>query len=353
MDRRTPRLPYLGPILAAGLALACGSGEPPAAGPPTEPAELPEPAGELACRPLESHPEGGEPVQLFPAGDSAFGVLYAFERIVEIRGSGREGARTVILDSQGPLGVMDPAGATLIGDSLLALADRPLGRLKMITTAGRYAGFVDLGFPVQAVARAGDRLYAVRYALQPGGGPLLYRVDPESSERLVRPAGIEPMESDDTGWMVLGNLLKLASTVDGTLLAAHGVARARAFLVAPGDTRPRPLRLALEEREASRLGRRPPTPFGEEMLDRIALPVVDAAGGDAPGELAYLTRSGRRPFSEPGNRLLVRIDVEGSVRSVHRVPVEGEQIVRLRREALWVIGDREGLWGCSEPGAGG
>jgi hypothetical protein len=89
------------------------------------------------------------------------------------------------------------------------------------------------------------------------------------------------------------------------------------------------------------------------MLDRIALPVVDAAGGDAPGELAYLTRSGRRPFSEPGNRLLVRIDVEGSVRSVHRVPVEGEQIVRLRREALWVIGDREGLWGCSEPGAGG
>lgn len=351
MERRPLRPPPLAPVLLAGLLLSCGRGESPPAGP----VELPEPAAELACRPLDSHPEGGEPVELFPAGDSAFGVLYAFQRIVEIRGADRERGRplTIRFDRQGPLGVMDPAGAALVGDSLLALADRPRGRVKLITTGGRDAGFVDLGFPVQRVAAAGGRLYAARYPLQPGGGPLLYRVDPRGPERPVRPVGIEPVDSDDTGWMALGNLLTLAGTSDGSLVAAHRVGRARAFSLAPGDTVPRPLRLALAEREASRLGHRPPTPFGEETLDRIAVPVVDATGGDAPGELAYLTRSGRRPFSEPGNRLLVRMDLEGQVRSVHRVPVEGEQVVRLPREALWIIGDTERLWGCTEPGAEG
>lgn len=355
MDRRPSRFPLARLALAAGLALACGPADPSADADAasTGPASLPEPAGELTCRPLPAGTGGREPTDLFPAGDSAFGVLYARERVVELRSPGPGTSRTVPFDREGPRGVVDAAGAALLGDSLLVLADRPRGRLKLLTRDGRDAGFVELGFPPQAIAEAGGRLYASPFVLAPDRRALLYRVDPTPPERPVRPVGIEPLPFDDPGWTALGNMVALAGAPDGSLLLAHRLARARAYLLAPGEPRPRPVRVAMDDREASRLGVRPATPFGEEALDRIAVPVLDAAAGPGPGGMAYLTRSGDRPADGPPPRLLVRIDTSGGVASVHRVPVEGRLLVRHPRGGAWVIADAGTLWRCAEPDAAG
>ncbi len=354
MTRRPTRPPFRRLLLAALAALACGPGadrhaaEPAAVGP----AELPAPVAELSCRPLPPSTEGGEPTDLFPAGEAAFGVIYGGERVVEIRGADPDDVRTVAFDREGPLGVVDAAGGALLGDSLLVLADRPRGRLKLITRAGRDAGTVELGFPPQALAEAGGRLYVSPLVLEAGAGSLLYRVEPDAPERRVRPMALDPVAHDDPGWTALGNLVALAGGRDGTLVLAHRLARARGFRLAPGDPRPRPLPIAVADREASRLGVRPATPFGEEALDRIAVPVVDAAAGPGPGETAYLTRSGRRTDSGRPGKLLVRIDDGGRAGPVHRVPVDARKLVRLPGASLWIVADGEALWGCAEPAAG-
>ncbi len=348
MTRCPRRFPPLRPLAAAVLALACGSGASPAGEDGADkPAALPEPAGELACRRLPDA-DGREVADLFPAGEGAFGALYARDRIVEIRGTDPADRRTVVLDRQGPLGVVDPAGAALLDDSLLAVADRPRGRIKLVTVDGADAGFVDLGFPPQAVVAAGGRLFASPFVLTPDRRELLHRVEPGPPGPPVRPAGVAPLASDDPGWTALGNMVALAAAPDGSLLLAHRLARARAFVLPPGGGAARPLRLAMDGREASRLGVRPPTPFGEEALDRIAVPVVDAAGGPGPGAFAYLTRSGERPADGTPPKLLVRLEADGTVRAVHRVPVDARLVVGAPGGG-WVIADADGLWRCEGP----
>lgn len=351
MTRRPRRFPRSRPLAAALLALACGPAGPPSDGAAEGPGPLPEPAGELACLRLPGD-EGREPSDLFPAGPGAFGVLYARDRIVEIRGPDPGVRRRVVLDRQGPLGVVDPAGAALLDGGLLAVADRPRGRIKLVTTGGADAGFVELGFPPQAVAAAGGALYVSPYVLTPDRIALLHRVEGGAPDPPVRALGVEPLAADDPGWTALGNMVALARAPDGSLLLAHRLARARAFLLPPGGTAPRPLRLAVESREAGRLGVRPPTPFGEEALDRIAVPVVDAAGGPGPGAFAYLTRSGERPADGPPPKLLVRLGSDGSVRGVHRLPVDGRLLVGAPGGG-WIVADGGGLWRCTEPDGSG
>lgn len=348
MTRRPRRFPLLRPLAAAVLAAACGPGASASGeGGTHRPAGLPEAAGELACRRLP-HADAREPADLFPAGEDAFGVLYARDRIVELRGTDPTPLRTVVLDREGPLGVVDPAGAALLADSLLAVADRPRGRIKLVTLDGADAGFVDLGFPPQAVAAAGGELYVSPFVLTPDRRALLHRVATGPGGPPVRPAGVEPLAADDPGWRALGNMVALAGAPGGGLLVAHRLARARAFLVPSGGGEPRPLRLAMDGREASRLGVRPPTPFGEETLDRIAVPVVDAAGGPGVGAFAYLTRSGERPADGPPPKLLVRLEADGTVRTVHRVPVDARLLVGAPGGG-WVVADADGLWHCDEP----
>lgn len=338
-------------VLLTVLALACGPGDrssaaDEAAGPP---ADLPEPSGELSCRPLDPDPSGREPTGLFPTADTGFGILYARDRVVELRSDVSGRVRTVAFEREGPLGVVEAAGAALLGDSLLVLADRPRGRLKLITPDGRDGGSVELGFPPQAVAVAGGRLYASPFVLEPGSGPLLWRVEPGARERPVRPIGVDPLPASDPGWTTLGNLVALAAGGDGRLLLAHRLARARAFTVGPADADPRPFRLSMTAREATRLGVRPPTPFGEEALDRIAVPVVAAAGAHGPSSLAYLTRSGRQTADGRFEKLLVRVDAAGRVEAVRRIPFDARSLVALPDARLWVLSDAETVRACVEP----
>ena len=352
MDRRpVPPAPPLA-VLAALLALAAcaADGRPSAAGAGSgEVAELAAPSGELSCGPLRPEAGVGEAADLFPVGDTAFGVLYGRARVVEIWSDAPSLVRTVRFEREGPRGVVDAAGAARLADGRLVLADRPRGRLKLLGPGGGDAGAVDLGFPPQAVAVAGGRLYVSPFLLETDGGPLLHRVEVAGRGGTVRPVGVEPLGSDDPGWTALGNLVALAGAGDGSLVVAHRLARARAFLHRPGVPGPRPLRLGMTGREAAKLGVRPPTPFGEEALDRIAVPVVDAASGPGPATLAYLTRSGRPgPGGRPG-KLLVRVDTSGPRGPVLRVPVDGRRLLRLARTGLWVIADADRLWGCREP----
>lgn len=351
MDRcPVPPAPSLAGLAALLALTACGAdGRPPAAG-AGDPAELPAPSGDLSCGPLRPEAGVGEPADLFPVGDSGFGVLYARARVIEIWSDAPSLVRTVRFEREGPRGVVDAAGAARLDDGRLVLADRPRGRLKLLGPDGRDAGAVELGFPPQAVAVAGGRLYVSPFLLEPGGGPLLHRVEVAGRGGTVRPVGVEPLGSDDPGWTALGNLVALAGAGDGSLVVAHRLARARAFLHRPGVPGLRPLRLGMAGREAAKLGVRPPTPFGEEALERIAVPVVDAASGPGPATLAYLTRSGRPgPGGRPG-KLLVRVDTAGARGPVLRVPVDGRRLLRLARTGLWVISDADRLWGCREPG---
>lgn len=343
-----PSRPFAG-VLLAGQLLACGSAGGESAPGPTG---LPEARGELACRPLTAEATGREATELFPAG-SGFGALYARERVVELWDGHTAPTREIAFDREGPAGVLDAAGAALAADTLLVLADRPRGRLKLLDLEGRDAGIVELGFPPQAVAVAGDRLFAARFVLEADDGTLLHRVEPASPAGRPRPVEIAALADDDAGWQALGNLVSLAPGAGGSLFLLHRLARARAYrLPADGGT-PRPLRLALADREAARLGVRPPTPFGEEALERVAVPVVDASGDDRPGGWAYLTRSGRRTGDGRAEKLLVRMAAGGRVGAVHRVPVDGRQLLRVPAAGLWVVADEERLWGCTGPGRPG
>lgn len=363
MGRRPFRSASSLAAVAAGLALACGAdvrtadgGGPGAGGGPpsdgrraTEPFELPASHGDLACRPLRAEPGVGEPADLFPVGDSAFGVLHARARIVELWSDAPAPLRTLAFHREGPLGVVDAAGAAVLDDGRLVLADRPRGRLKLLTPGGRDAGAVELGFPPQAVATAGGRLYVSPFLLEPDGGPLVHAVEVAGRAGTSRPVGIEPLSADDPGWTALGNLVALAGGADGSLLLAHRLAQARALLLRPGASRPLPLRLGMTGRESDKLGVRPPTPFGEEALDRIAVPVVDAVAGPGPGVLAYLTRAGRPTADGRPAKLLVRVDSAGLAGPVLRVPVDARRLLRLPRTGLWVVSDADRLWGCVEP----
>lgn len=333
-------------LLLAGGLLACGPGG--ADGPGGRATPLPEPRGTLGCRPLTAAGSGREATELFPAG-TGFGALYGPDRSLELWSGELVRRRTVTFEREGPVGVLDASGAALLADTLLVVADRPRGRLKLLGRDGRDAGMVELGFPPQAVAVAGGRLFVAPFVLEAAGTALLHRVAPATREGRPRPVSIPALPDDDAGWVALGNLVSLAAGPGGSLFLLHRVARARAFRLPPDGGSPRPLALPVAAREARRLGDRPTTPFGEAALERIAVPVVDASGDDGPGELSYLTRSGRRGEDGAAEKLLVRLDAGGGVEAVHRVPVDGRQLLRVPAAGRWVVADAERLWACRAP----
>lgn len=349
----TRRLVQVLPIalLLAAAAAGCGAGD--RAPEKTGTSRLPPPTSELACRPLSPDLGPGRPTHLFGAGDGGLGVLYGDARVVELWTGSLVREATLSFDRHGPTGVLDAAGAALLGDTLLVLADRPRGRLRLLTRDGRDAGRVELGFPPQTLTAAGGRLFASPFVLTRDVVSLLHRVELDGPEPTVRPVGVAPLPSGDRGWLALGNLVALAGADDGSLFLAHRLARARAFRLRPDGGEPRAVRLALAPAEAEKLGVRPPTPFGEETLERIAVPVVDAAVGPAGGEVAYLTPSGRDAADGTPAKLLVRLGSGGKVRSVAELPVDARQLHHLPALGRWAVADETTVWTCAAPGGGG
>ena len=283
--------------------------------------------------------------QLQPHTDSTFLLIDADAREVGVLDAGARRLATIEFTEDGPLGVASLTDAAQSGDTLLVLADGGRRRLRGFDPAGRDLWMVELPFPPQRLAFAGERLLIAAAGMDTRLPSLVY----ELSGREAVPTRVPfATNADALGRMFL-NFVTLQGYPDGTALVAHQFVQPRAWRI-DAEARASFLDVPVPEQVVASLGYLPPIPFREEDLERIAAPVIASAADPRSGGLLYLTRSGRK-LGGHTEKALVRVDRDLRYVGSRLLAVNAVALAYLpgAPEIAIVVDDEQNWFRCEAP----
>ena len=274
--------------------------------------------------------------------DSTFVVLDAVRRRVIEFDENLEEQWSVEYREHGPGAVEQPIGATLLGDSAVAILARGGLKLVILDRTGRLVHAEPLTFIPHAIAGAADELLITTMPLGGTPGTLLFR---------YRDTGLEPVPIPGRPYadmMVggLGNSTLVETFADGSALVVHQLLAPRAFLVSGDRLRVSPLPVPTPDATAHLIENIPRAPVTEAQFDELLLPAMSLSVDRAAAEAYLLTRSG---LSSEGHRerAILRTDHRLGFLAGYRLDVNAVQMAVLpRRQAAVVVDDMDRFHLC-------
>ncbi len=273
-------------------------------------------------------------------GDSLLLVLYSEEREVAFVGPDLEVRHVVRFEEDGPTGVRAPVSATLLGDSLVYIADRSRYALKVLDLQGRDRGTVELPFPPQRVRAGSKGIYITPFVMGRHPARLVYRLDGLT----VHPVDIPTVRYGDAAINTLANLAGVTPFPDGRVVVTHEFMVPFAHTFTEG-----------EEAEAVRLPVPLPVATGAALRTAPTKPLPEADAGELPvallstdadaitGDLLYLTRSGRMVDGRY-EKAVVRLDSALGYRSSYLLDVNAIHMSYLAGLGMAVVVDEVDQW---------
>jgi hypothetical protein len=269
------------------------------------------------------------------SGDTLLAVLYGDLQEVHVQHLGHGGRWSFPVVRHGPDGVLAAAGVAVVRDSFVAIGDRQRMSLRYFDGTGRVVRDVPLGVPPMALAPHPSGVVVAAMGPVQGGGTLLYTVRNDVAEARPVPA----VEVGEPAMRIMANLLVMASYPNGDVVTAHrffhpvghisradGGLRTVALPVAPGTLR--------------RAGYIPSPPLTNEVLDRVARVVLDAAVDPRSGHVLMLMPDPDRRAS----RALVWLDEGLAHVSTRRIDVNAGHMLYAASSRTALVVDSRGRW---------
>lgn len=287
------------------LAAACAAKGPQ----PVYIEDFPDRSPVLACAVADMPAFPASVVRLRTVDDSLLAAIADGDREILLLGPDLSVRSRVRWEKEGPAALGEPVDVELVGDTLLAVADRGRARLTFLDLQGVPRGWLSLGFVPQRFLRDGDGWVVSAVPLAPTQGEILYRVGGARPEGM----GIPPLHEATPQLKALANATVLERARGGRIVVAHQYLQPVAHLVDPGPGPGRPavrdVPVPLPEAVASSVSYRPEPPFTDEGMRRIVTPVLESAPDPTGGGILYLTRTGRMS-GEAWEKGLVRADAD-------------------------------------------
>jgi hypothetical protein len=296
------------------------------------------------CRPIPP-PVPGAPAQIVGTTDGGFLVNDAVGRRTWALTPERTVRFAVTYDREGPLGILDPQDVALFQDTLLAFADRPARRIRLIHRSGRDAGAIDLSFPPERVASWRDGLLIAATVLTRSQASILHYWSPATG---VVALGVSPSDVRDPRMRALANLTLLLPLEHDAAVSVHQFIVSRAVHI-DSEGRLDELSVPVLRGLADRIGRTPLPPYTEDELAEVATPALDALALPGGTGLWVLTRTGsvRGGFAE---KAILRLGPDLKAQAGLRLPVNAGHLAPGSGPGLVVVvTDRDEWHECTAP----
>lgn len=320
------------------LFAGCGAGEAPG---PAFIEDFLGRAESLACEPVDELTSRESVVEeVSTIDDSTFMVMYAHDREIVVYDDSFRERWSVRFDVDGPTGVRLATSATVVGDSIVYIADRPLQRLKRLDRRGLDRGMVQLDFPPERVQARGAGLLVTPFVMGARPRWLIHDVIGETAAaRHVRTA-----RHSDPVLGTLANMTVIATYPDGRAVVGHRFVVPFAHVI-PADKSERTVAMPipLPDGLRSSMARLPRDPISEENADEVPASVLAAAPDHHGGDLLYIARTGRR-IDDRFEKAIVRVDPELRFRSAYLPGVNAIHIAYLANRSISLIADEEDRW---------
>lgn len=272
--------------------------------------------------------------------DTSFLVVYPQDQRIVFYGPEMNVLRTVTFDSYGPRGVVEPGAATLVGDSIVYIADKSSRLLKRLDLEGRDRGTIRLDFAPEAVQASGESVLVSPLVV--GGQPrwLVYDVADGEAKHLRVPA----MRITDGLLNALANMSVTAAYPDGRVVVGHRFIVPFAHILsadAPGEAHRVPVPLPAGLRAS--LDALPEPPFDDSFARRVPTVLIDAAPDTRTGDLLYIVRTGRR-VDDHFEKAIIRVDQDLAFRRAYLPGINAVRLAYLAEHSLSIIADEEDRW---------
>lgn len=278
---------------------------------------------------------------LATVSDSMLLVLYEYDREIAIVGPDLEIRTVVAFEAEGPTGVRRPVSATLVGDSLIYVADQSRQALKVLDFDGRDRGTVNLPFPPQHVQAGPGGVYITPFVMGPHPTKLLYRL--VGAEAV--PVDVATVRYGDVGINALANMAAVATFPDGRVVVTHDFVVPFAHRVdgKDGGDPPERVPVPLPAATAAALRRLPSGPLPEAGAGELPVAVLSTAPDAASGDLLFLTRSGR--YVDGGyEKAVIRLDAELGYRRSYLLDVNAIRMAYLADRGVSIVVDEVDQW---------
>lgn len=273
--------------------------------------------------------------------DSTFLILYEQDREVVLVGPDLEPRHVVSFDSDGPTGVRRPSSATLVGDTLLYVADQARASLKVLGLDGSDRGSVSLSFPPQQVRSMGGEVFVTPLVIGRHPGHLLYRVEGDK----VASLGVRAARYGDLSVNVLANLAGVAVFPDGRLVVTHEFVIPFAHeLRFDGASGVRRVPVPLPKEVGARLGRSPKGTAEDIRSEDLPVAVISAVADGRSGDLVLLSRSGREGRHGIFEKAVIRLDAGLEYRGSYLLDVNAIRMAYLAAQRVAVVVDEVDEW---------
>lgn len=298
----------------------------------------------LACSVAAMPTPPASVVRLRSVGDSLLAVLAQGDREILLLRHDLSAVARLRWAEEGPGALLDPVDVELVGDTLVAVADRGRARLGFLDLQGGARGTLPLGFAPQRILRQGDAWLVSAVPLVPTQAEILYRV----ADGEIKGVGIAPVHVASPQLKALANTTVLERVGSTRVILAHQFLEPLAHLLdlPPDGGPPVAMRSAgtpLPDGVRDAVGYRPEPPFTDESLRRMLTPVLEAAPDPRSGGMLYLTRTGRQSGGV-WEKALVRVDGDMAYVSSWIVPVNvgafaylpsADEIVAVAEDERW------------------
>ncbi len=316
--------------------------------------DFPDRSPVLACAVVDIAGPPASVVRLKAVNDSLLAVIADGDREILLLGHDLVARARVRWEEEGPAALVEPVDVELVGDTLLAVADRGRARLSFLDLQGLPRGSLPLGFAPHRVLRDGEAWLVSAVPLAPTHAEILYRVVGE--ERVGM--GIRPVHEAAIQLKALANATVLERARGGRVIVAHQFLVPRSHLLdlppeGGGAPAIRDVATPLPEGVRSAVGYRPEPPFADEAMRRLLTPVLEASPDAAGGGILYLTRTGRMS-GDTWEKALVRVDADMNYLASWIFPVNVGPFAWLpERGEVVAVADDERWYRCPIPAGGG
>jgi|GEM_PF-2385264 len=301
------------------------------------------------CKPLPSLDRfGGSVKELRTLNDSTLLILYDDIPKVALVGSNLEVRNEI--DLAQPLSLNPPilSSATMLGDSLIYIANQSGPEIEIIDLDGRARERIDLDFIPGSLASLGDTLLITPFVVGSTPSSLLYMSDRRSVGEL-KALPIPISRYRDPLARTLANTVRPTVLADGHLVLTHLVIVPFAQLSDNLERGFERVPLPLPDIVQDRYGWLPTAEMSEEEAEEILVVAIAATPDLESGDLLYLTQTGRRVGSE-GEKGIIRVDNRLRYKRSYIIDVNARGLAYLTESKSSIVTTmNDGWFRCETP----